>query len=67
MQHKKAQIYIVRVWKEDTKGEAWRGSIQNIRTGQNASAPNANELAEFIRRCFEQAAKLPPKQERGLR
>jgi hypothetical protein len=67
MQRNKTQIYIVRVWKEHPKDEVWRGNIQNVRTGQRASASNMNELAEFIRRFFEQPAKTQPKQERGLR
>lgn len=67
MSHGKSQIYIVRVWKEDSKDRNWRGNIQNVRTGQRVSASNLNELAEFFRRYFSEETKPCPKTEKGLK
>jgi hypothetical protein len=67
MQRKNVQIYVVRVWKENPKDKNWRGSIQNVRTGQNESASNLNELADFIRRFFDLETNKRSKQQSGLK
>jgi len=67
MQRKNTQVYIVHLWKETANGEAWRGRIQNVRTGQTRIASNLDELANLFRRYFQEEAKPHPKTEKGLK
>jgi len=67
MQRKNTQVYIIHLWKETKNGEAWRGKIQNVRTGQSISASRLNELEEFIRRCFNEEQTHQQKQAGGLK
>jgi len=67
MQRKNTQVYIVRLWKETTNGETWRGKIQNVRTGQSRVASNLDELAKLFRRYFREEAKPLSKPEKGLK
>ena len=46
---KQGQTFIVKVWKEKPNDRTWRGSIQNVHTGENVSSFDMNILMTFPR------------------
>lgn len=67
MKRQHTQIFVLRVWKEGPKKENWRGNIQNVRTGQNRSIANLDEVMNLFQRYFREEARPQTRPEKGLK